>query len=126
MSNDTSISYSAALNGLEISAITLTIFNGVAAGLVVTVALFDNYQQRKTLLSISWERRTPLYLGITILLAQIVFAARELLEIGSLVPTTADHAQAVISGECLAANQASWWGMLHRIGNELNLAIWVP
>ena len=109
------ISYDSALYGLEISAITLTIFNGIAAGLVIIVLLYDNLQQRKNWLSISWERRTPLYLAISILLSQIVFATREFLEIGSLIPSSSGDTQGAISEQCIAANEATWWGIIHQL-----------
>jgi hypothetical protein len=91
---------------VEVAAIIITLINGLAAATVGILALFDNYRLTKSW-EISWERRAPIYLGLSILLSHVVFAAREFLEYGSVNTSgTSD------TSGCIAANESSWWGMI--------------
>ena len=103
------VSYDAAIHAVEIAAITLTTFNGVAAGLVLLLVLLDNYRHRKSWLRISHERRVPFYLSIAILSSHIVFAVREFSQLGMGIPTLGDATSN--SPNCTALNESSWWGM---------------
>ena len=74
------ISPDTALRAVEVAAITLTLFNAVAAAIVLLLVYIDNYRQRKSWLKISWERRTPLYIAICILISHVIFTIREFLK----------------------------------------------
>ena len=104
-----SVSYDAAIHAVEIAAITLTTFNGFAAGLVLLLVLLDNYRQRKSWLRISFERRVPFYLSVAILGSHVVFAVREFSQLGSGIPTSG--AATITSPKCAALNEISWWGI---------------
>lgn len=106
-----SVSYDAAIHAVEIAAITLTTFNGFAAGLVLLLVLLDNFRQRKSWLRISYERRVPFSLSIAILSSHVVFAVREFSQLGSGIPTIGDVKSG--SPSCAALNESSWWGILH-------------
>ena len=105
------VSYDAAIHAVEISAITLTTFNGFAAALVLLLVVLDNFRYRKSWLKISYERRVPFYLSIAILSSQIVFAVREFSQLGSGIPTLGDAKGN--STNCAALNESTWWGMEH-------------
>lgn len=98
-----------AMHAVEVSVITLTLLNGVAAGLVLVLALVENYRQRRGFLNIAHERCTPLYLAVAILFSTAVFAVREFMEAGSGIPfITTDSISP--SASCIALHQTSWWG----------------
>ena len=103
------ISYQAAVHTLEIAVLTLTGFNTFAAALVFVFVLFDNHHYGKSWLRISTERRTPLFGSIAIVISQVVFLAREVMEMGSVVLSTSD--QNTIPGCPAALGQLSWWGI---------------
>lgn len=107
------ISQDTAVHAVEVAAITLTVFNAVAAGIVVLFVLLDNHRQQKSWLKISCERRTPLYLAISLLISHIVFTTREFLETGSVNPQTSGDSLETIPEACVAANESSWWGISH-------------
>lgn len=117
------ISYDAAVHAVEIAAISLTTFNGFAAGLVVILALVDNYRHQKSWSKISIETRAPLYLAVCILFSHIVFAVRESRQLGSGIPIPGDAGS--FSQFCIATNESSWWGRLCSL-QKLITAIWVP
>lgn len=102
------ISFAAAVHAVEVATITLTISSGVAAVAVLCLVLLDNYRQRNTWTKLSWRRRTPVYLAVSVFLSQAALAVREFLEMGSIV---SDASNKGASGECIIANQVSWWGM---------------
>jgi Na+-transporting NADH:ubiquinone oxidoreductase subunit NqrE len=104
------ISYEAAVHAVEIAAISLTTFNGFAAGLVVILALVDNYRHQKSWSKISIETRAPLYLAICILFSHIVFAVRESRQLGSGIPISEDAGTS--SQLCITTTETSWWGKL--------------
>jgi hypothetical protein len=115
------LSYDGAIHALEIAAITLTVLNGVAAGLVLILALLDNYNIRKSWTNISYERRLPIYLASAILLGQVEFTVREILQMGSVIPLVSNDAGPP-SQTCIAVNEASWWGTsLYESSNESNM-----
>jgi hypothetical protein len=105
------ISYDTALRAVEVAAITLTLFNAVAAGTVIFLVIHDNYRQRKSWLKISWERRTPLYTAICILISHVMFTIREFIEIGSVNSQQSGDSVEIVSEACVAANESSWWGI---------------
>jgi hypothetical protein len=98
------ISYDDAVHAIEIAAVSLTLFNAFAAGLVVALAVRDNIVQEKTW-ALIWERRLPVYLAVSILLSHAVFSAREFFEFGAIVSS-----ESVTSPGCVAVNELSWWG----------------
>ena len=106
------LSRDAAVQGVEVAAIGLTLFNAVAAGLVVLLVLVDTYRQRKSWLRISWERRTPLFLGISIIFSHIVFSTREILEYDSVISQSTENAIGETLQRCVTANESSWWGLI--------------
>jgi hypothetical protein len=101
------ISYDAAVHAVEIAAISLTVFNGVAAGLVILLSLVDNYRHTRSWSRISIERRAPLYLAVCILVSHVVFAVREFLELGSGIPVSGEAGTS--SQLCTATSESSWW-----------------
>jgi hypothetical protein len=101
-------SFSSAIHAVEIAATTLTLFNIFAAGLVLALVLLDNHRQWKSWWRLSWERRMPCYLAISVILSNTVFAVREFLEMGSFVP---GRATIPTSPSCVALNESNWWGM---------------
>ena len=103
------ISPDAAVHTVEVAAIILTVFNAVTAAIVLLLVCVDNYHQRKSWWRLSWERRTPFYLAISILISHIVFAIRETLE---MTPVTSNDVGDGVPQICIAANESSWWGML--------------
>jgi hypothetical protein len=105
------ISYEAAVHAVEIAAITLTIFNALTAGLTLFFTLRDNYHQQRSWWRLSWDRRLPVYLACSILVSNVVFVAREFLEMGAILPSTSGNSQAVTSQNCVAMNEISWWGI---------------
>jgi hypothetical protein len=106
------ISYDAAVHAVEIAAISLTIFNGFAAGLVIILTLVDNYRHQKSWSRISIERRAPLYLAVCILFSHVVFAVREFLQLGSGIPVSGEAGTS--SQLCTATSESSWWGTAFR------------
>ena len=119
------IPYDRAVRAIEVAAITLTSFNAVAAGLVVALVLMDNFRQSKSWLNIYWERRIPLYLGLCILFAQIVFITREFVEMGLTDSLSSKDSVAGASQNCIAMNQISWWG-ISASRQTLTVVIWLP
>ena len=109
-----------AVQAIEIASVGLTLINGLSSALVVSLVLFDNRRHRQSWWNISWERRVPFYLGLSVLLSHIVFATRELLEFNSVNATSGS----AING-CIAANESSWWGIFFSLP-KLILAIWLP
>ena len=103
------ISPDAAVQALEVAAIILTVFNAVAGAIVLLLVCIDNYRQQKSWWRLSWERRTPFYLSISILTSNIVFVIREIRE---MTPITSNTVGDGVPQLCIAANQSSWWGML--------------
>jgi len=101
--------YGGAIDVVEVSAITLTICNGFAAALVLILTIVDNFQHQKSWCKMGYERRTPFYLAITILLSTVAFAAREFIEMGSGIPFTSTDSS-VPSIACIALHQISWSG----------------
>jgi len=120
-----SISYEAALRGIEIAAITLAVFDTIAAGLVILFILLDSNRQRRVWLEIPWERRAPIYLAISVLVSHVVFMTRECLEIGALDPLAFGDASGDLSQNCIVINQLSWWG-ISAFSRNSSLAIWLP
>jgi hypothetical protein len=106
------VSRETAVRGIEVAAIGLTLFNAVAAGLVVLLVLLDTHRQRKSWLRISWERRTPLFLGISIIISHVVFSAREFLEYSSVNSQSTEDAIGAALQRCVAANESTWWGVI--------------
>ena len=102
------ISYDAAVHAVEIAAISLTVFNGFAAGFVTILALVDNYRHQRSWSRISIERRAPLCLAICILFSHVVFAAREFQHLGSGIPVSDEAGTS--SQSCIATSESSWWG----------------
>jgi len=96
-------------HAVEIAAITLTTFNFVAAALVLLLVIGDNYRNRKSWWRISYERRVPFYLSLTILCNHVVFAVREFSQLGSGIPSLG--AAKRDSPDCTTLNEFTWWGI---------------
>lgn len=103
------ISPDAAVHAVEVAAIILTVFNAIAAAIVLLLVCIDNYHQQKSWWRLSWEKRTPFYLAISILISHVVFAIREILEMTPITPDTVGDGVPQI---CIAVNEISWWGTL--------------
>ena len=116
------ISPDAAIHAVEVAAIILTVFNAVAAAIVILLVCVDNYHQRKSWWRLSWERRTPFYLAISILISHVVFAIRETLEMTSVTSNTVGDGVPQI---CIAANESQLVGYV-LLTIELKIAIWFP
>ena len=96
-----------AVRALEVASVGISLLNAFSATIVVLLVLVDNFRlHRKSWWKLSWERRVPFYLGLSVLLSHIVFATREFIESGS-VNSTANSG----TDGCIAANESSWWGM---------------
>jgi len=109
-----------AVHALEITSIGLTMINALSSASVVLLVLFDNIRHRQSWWKLSWERRVPFYLGLSVLLSHIIFATREFLEFNSVNAT----AESTTNG-CIAANEGSWWGVFLSFP-KITLAIWFP
>ena len=105
------ISRDDAAHALEVASVGITLLNALSAAIVVLLVLVDNFRlHRKSWWKLSWERRVPFYLGLSVLLSHIVFATREFIEFGS-VNSTANSG----TDGCIAANESSWWGMVSSV-----------
>jgi hypothetical protein len=104
-----------------VGTITLTSFNILSAGVVCCLIFLDNRHTGKKVWQIKPERRMPLYLATTVLISNIIFCVREVIEI----PQDSGVQVNVSPGsECVALNQASWWGI--PLPDNSNLGIWIP
>jgi|SRR5277367_3214750 hypothetical protein len=95
-----------AVRAVEIASIGITLLNALAASTVVLLVSIDNFRDRKSWWNLSWERRVPLYLGLSVLISHIVFVTREFLEFDLV-----NSGQSSATDVCIAANESSWWGM---------------
>jgi len=109
-----------AVHALEIASIGMTLVNALSAAMVVLLVSLDNYRHRKSWWNLSWERRVPFYLGLSVFLSHIVFTTREFLEFDSVNSDANSGTDA-----CIAANESSWWGMVSS-PPEITIAIWFP
>lgn len=120
------ISPDAALRAVEVSAVVLTVFNAIAGGIVLLLVLLDNHRQRKSWLKLSWERRTPFYLAISVVISHAIFIMREALEMGSVASLATGRMLEVVPPECTVENEISWWGISNKQLIDLTVAIWFP
>ena len=105
------ISPDAAVHAVEVAVMILTMFNAVAAGIVLLLVFVDNYRQQKSWWRLSWEHRTPFYLAISILISHVVFAIREILEMTPADSNTVVDGLQLVPQKCIVANKSSWWGI---------------
>jgi hypothetical protein len=104
-------SAASAIHAVEIAATTLTLFNVFAAGLTAAILLLDNHRQWASWWKLSWERRMPFYLAVSVILSHTVFATREFVEMGSFIPGSTGTSATYVTPTCVALNESSWWGM---------------
>lgn len=90
-----------------VGAITLTLLNLLAAGVVICFGFLDNRHSGKKTWNLRPERRTPVYLAIAIFLCNLLFCVREVKELQEM-----DGAEEVQGrSTCVALNQITWWGI---------------
>jgi heme/copper-type cytochrome/quinol oxidase subunit 1 len=97
-----------AIHTVQYSVIALTIFSAFAAGLVFILVLVDNIRHDKKWWRMPYERRTPFYLAITIILSSVPLVIREFTMTGTEVPF--DTNPNLPTSACIALNEATWWG----------------
>jgi hypothetical protein len=99
--------YSSTLTMNAVGAITLTLLNILAAGVVICLGFLDNRHSGKKTLNLRPERRTPVYLAIAIFLSNLLFCVREIKEMQGM-----DNGEVEVQGtsDCIAVNQVTWWG----------------
>jgi len=110
-----------AVHAIEIASIGITLINALSSAVLVLLVLFDNVRHQKSWWNISWERRVPFYLGLSVLFSHVVFATREFLEFNSVNATDGNA-----TNGCVATNESSWWGIILSLLPEITLAIWFP
>jgi hypothetical protein len=120
------ISYDTAIDAVEIAAITLTVFNSLAAGLVILFVILDNCHQQQSWFRIPWEGRMPISLAISVLVSNLIFIARESLELGSLDSAATGDNGTKESQKCIAANEASWLGTIYWSGHSTDISYLAP
>ena len=104
--------YPDATQGLEIWVITITSFNLLAALLVSCLVLRDNRHTGMSRWKLLPERRTPIYLAVSIFVSNVIFCVREAEGMIALKPAPNGETGSLIMPSCAAFNEGSWWGTL--------------
>jgi len=102
--------YPDATQGLEIWVITITSFNLLAALLVSCLVLRDNRHTGMSRWKLLPERRTPIYLAVSIFVSNVIFCVREAEGMIALRPAPNGETESGIMPSCAAFNEGSWWG----------------
>lgn len=97
---------------LKVWILSLTSFNLFSAGLVVLLVFLDSRKSGWRGFTVPSERRTPVYLAVSILAANVIFCIREVGEINALA---SDGATDALAFDCTVYNELSWLGKLVQV-----------
>jgi len=106
----TTFTYPNATQGVETWVITITSFNLFSAALVSCLVLLDNRHTGVSRWKLQPERRTPIYLAVSIFISNVIFCVRGAEGMIVLRPGANGETGSLIMAGCAGFNEGSWWG----------------